>query len=71
MITGEQVKAARKRLGESQKAFAQRFGIDQGTLSRWETDGLPERGTAEMAVASVLRELEAAPSESSPSDLVA
>lgn len=58
-ITGEQVKAARDRIGESQTAFAQRFGVDQATVHRWETRGVP-RGTAQIAVQRVLQEIESA-----------
>jgi DNA-binding transcriptional regulator YiaG len=38
------VKAVREHLGESQKTFARRFGVNQCTVSRWETEGLPNRG---------------------------
>lgn len=57
MITGEQIKAARERIGESQEAFSRRLRIDQATLSRWETKGVPDRGPASIAVEAVLAEL--------------
>lgn len=50
MITGEQIRAARDALGETQTVFAARFGVDQATVHRWETRGLPENGTARVAV---------------------
>lgn len=61
MITGEEVKAARKRLGENQAQFAARFGVDQSTLHRWENKGVPEHGAAKLAVERVLRDIEDAP----------
>jgi DNA-binding transcriptional regulator YiaG len=58
MPTGEQIKAARKDLNESQAAFGSRFGVDQATIHRWESKGLPKRGTARVAVEKLLDELE-------------
>lgn len=57
MVTAQDVKAARERLGESQTAFAKRFGVDQSTIHRWETDGVPDRGVTARAVAFILNEL--------------
>lgn len=54
MPTSDEIKAARVALKESQAAFATRFGVDQATIHRWETEGLPTRGTARMAVENVL-----------------
>lgn len=59
MPTAETVKQAREALGESQEAFGRRFGVDQSTIHRWETDGLPDRGTTKMAVERVLADLAA------------
>lgn len=58
MISGETLRAVRASLGESQTAFADRFGVDQGTVSRWETDGPPESGPAAKLIERVLSELE-------------
>lgn len=44
-------------LKESQTAFAERFGVDQSTVHRWEVDGLPERGAARHAVQKLVTEL--------------
>jgi DNA-binding XRE family transcriptional regulator len=63
MVTGEQVKQARSRLGESQAAFGARFGVDQSTVHRWESEGVPERGTTKIAVEHVLSGL---PAETAP-----
>lgn len=57
MVTSEQVKKARAGLKESQAAFGARFGVDQSTIHRWETDGIPERGVTAMAVERVLADL--------------
>lgn len=57
MLTGMQIKAVRTQLGETQAVFAARFGVDQATVHRWETDGLPTRGTARVAVETVLERL--------------
>lgn len=45
-IAGTDVRALRDRLDENQTAFAQRFGVDQTTISRWEIQGLPASGAA-------------------------
>ena len=57
MITAYDIKKARTRLGESQHAFSKRFGVDQSTVHRWETRGLPKGGTSPMIVARLLSEL--------------
>ncbi|HEX7881677.1 MAG TPA: helix-turn-helix transcriptional regulator [Afipia sp.] len=49
------IRKAREVAGESQAAFGARFGVDQSTIHRWETDGPPVRGPAKMALA---REIE-------------
>lgn len=47
-------------LKESQTAFAERFGVDQSTVARWEIEGLPSRGTAKKAVEKFVADLEGA-----------
>lgn len=59
-VTGEALKEVRTRLGESQTTFAERFGVDQATVSRWETEGPPDRGLAAKLLERVLGEIEAA-----------
>lgn len=56
-ITGELLRATRARLGESQTTFAGRFGADQATISRWETEGPPDRGMAAKLIERVLVDL--------------
>jgi len=58
MITSAKVRAARRRLGESQSEFAERFGINQSTIHRWETEGVPTGGAARIALEHVLAEIE-------------
>lgn len=60
-ITPEMVKAAREKLGESQAAFAARFGVYQTTVHRWENDGPPKGGAAGKALERVLGEIGALP----------
>ena len=57
MVTGDNIKTARERLGESQDEFARRFGVDQSVISRWETYGLPKKGAAQALAERVLAEL--------------
>ena len=60
MATPDEIKAFRLSLGENQTQFAARFGVDQSTISRWETEGIVT-GLAHVAVESVMRELKPAP----------
>lgn len=57
MPTKDEIKEARRSLGESQKAFADRLGVDQATIHRWEKKGVPARGTARVAVENLLSNL--------------
>jgi hypothetical protein len=50
------IRKARELVGESQAAFGARFGVDQSTAHRWETEGPPSRGPGRMALQ---REVEA------------
>ncbi len=50
------IRKARETVGESQATFGARFGVDQSTASRWETEGPPRSGAARVALQ---RELEA------------
>lgn len=57
MITADDIKAARKRLGENQIAFAARFGVHQATISDWETRGPPQRPLMQRVLQQALAEL--------------
>jgi transcriptional regulator with XRE-family HTH domain len=46
------IRRARELVGESQAAFGARFGVDQSTAHRWETQGPPPRGPGRMALAA-------------------
>jgi DNA-binding transcriptional regulator YiaG len=54
------IRSARERVGESQAAFAERFGVDQSTVHRWETAGPPSRGPARKAIEREISAIEAA-----------
>lgn len=54
MVTAADIQQARLDLKESQEVFAARFGVDQSTIHRWESSGIPVRGAAAMAVERVL-----------------
>ncbi len=51
------IKAIRSWLGENQTEFAQRFGVNQSTVNRWENKGVPDRGTARMAIERLMNDL--------------
>lgn len=55
-LTGADVRRARDLARESQAEFGARFGVDQSTAHRWETDGPPRRGPGRVALQ---REVEA------------
>ena len=56
MTMNDQLKKVRLRLGESQAVFALRFGVDQATVHRWESNGIPGRGTTQKTIERFLRE---------------
>jgi transcriptional regulator with XRE-family HTH domain len=58
MVEPADILAARQRLNESQAAFGERFGVDQSTVHRWETNGLPDRGAARFAVETFLASID-------------
>ena len=58
MITSERIFKIRTDLGETQTAFAARFGVKQSTIHRWENVGIPDRGTAAFAIERVISEIE-------------
>lgn len=60
MVSADKIRSARQALGESQAAFGERFGVNQSTVDRWETNGSPTRGAARRAIERFLDEMEAA-----------
>lgn len=57
MASPEEIRHLRKQLRESQTAFGKRFGVNQATISRWETFGVPNRGALQLAVAHVMQRI--------------
>lgn len=52
MVNEIDVKALRASLGISQTKFAELLGVDQSTVSAWETKGVPKYGAARKLLAS-------------------
>lgn len=61
MVTNEQLKEVRARLGETQEVFGVRFGVDQATVHRWEVKGIPARGAARKAIERFVEEVDRQP----------
>jgi transcriptional regulator with XRE-family HTH domain len=61
MVTSDDIRRARQLRKESQGAFAAHFGVDQSTIHRWETAGVPD-GLVAIGIEKVLSELPPAPS---------
>lgn len=59
MPTSDDIKRVRLSREESQEAFAAHFGVDQSTIHRWETIGVPDRGAAAIGIRKILAELTA------------
>ena len=54
---GKKIKALRTRLGENQAEFAERFNVEQATVSRWE-NGAPVQRTYRTKVAELANQTE-------------
>jgi len=61
-MTGAQIKKIREARGETQAEFGERFGVDQSTIHRWETNGITDRGVTRLAIERVLLDLKSLPS---------
>lgn len=61
--TPEELKSARNTLGMNQPAFAEALGVDQGTVSKWETGKVNPSGPAKKLIARMLDDNAAANSE--------
>lgn len=59
----DEVKAIRTKLGLSQKALADRLGVHQSQVSRWEASGLTRDFRVRLAIAKLLREAGVPPHE--------
>lgn len=58
MLSADDIRKAREKTGESQAKFAERFGVDQSTIHRWETDGPPGRGPAARGIEVVINDIQ-------------
>jgi DNA-binding transcriptional regulator YiaG len=56
-ITSGAIRKARNALNETQAEFAARIGIDQATVSRWETGRLPKKGVAQALLRRVMEDI--------------
>ena len=56
-MDGRKIRKERERIGESQDEFAKRFGVDQATISRWENNAVPPRGSSLKLISLVLAAL--------------
>jgi len=56
-ITAEAIREARDRLGETQWEFADRIGINQATVSRWEAGALPKKGVAQALLRRIMEDI--------------
>lgn len=56
MVTAATIRKARAKLGESQAKFAERFGVNQSTVNRWEDKGPPNRPPIQVWIAAVLQQ---------------
>lgn len=56
MISADKIKQTRLKLGESQAAFGDRFGVNQSTIHRWETEQPPQSGPAAKMLDQILSE---------------
>ncbi|MDE2107218.1 MAG: helix-turn-helix domain-containing protein [Patescibacteria group bacterium] len=58
-LIADQLRAAREKVGESQAEFAERFGVDQSTVSRWESMGPPVHGPVRRMIEQIMSEIDA------------
>lgn len=56
MLTREEIKVARQRLNETQRVFAERFGVNTLTVARWEQKHPPTRGAALKMLEAIVQE---------------
>lgn len=59
MLSADDIKNARAKTRETQAKFAERFGVDQSTIHRWEQDGPPQTGPAARGIEVIIEELNA------------
>lgn len=57
MVTADEIRKVRQSREESQEVFGAHFGVDQSTIHRWETGGVPQRGATAVGIEKILFEL--------------
>ena len=66
-MTGRQLKAFRKKFGQTQGELADMLGVARNTVTRWESDNpevhLPVPGYLHLALAELSRRLESLPAK--------
>lgn len=45
-----EINSQRLRIGETQAEFAKHFGVNQSTIHRWETEGIPRTGRTRILI---------------------
>lgn len=63
---GPRIRRLRRQLGESQAQFADRFGVDQSTVSKWEGNKQDPESSHLDIIASLEGDQEGAPAEGTP-----
>jgi putative transcriptional regulator len=54
MLTGTDIEKQRKSKGWSQSLLAEKVGVDQGTISKWEADKTTPSGPAQKLLETLL-----------------
>jgi DNA-binding transcriptional regulator YiaG len=58
LVTGAELKFARKAMGLTQVDLSEHLGVNAETISRWETDAEPFKRTVQLAVLRLLDEVQ-------------
>lgn len=58
MITSDEIREIRQRLGLSQQTFAERIGVGIATVSRWEQGHTAPRPIAKRAIRRLIEEID-------------
>jgi len=61
-----ELRAQRERVGETQSQFAERFGVNQSTIHRWETLGVARIKATRVLIEAVLKDVRRLPDRETP-----